>query len=92
MPFYEMDPFIICGSHGTMSFSIFQSNALLSNVPAKQTHSLYGVNIFIIIIITFFLPSFAEKAISFFFILFAILLFSRDPKFVKGWSIFFKKE
>ncbi|KAF5889187.1 solute carrier family 13 member 3, partial [Clarias magur] len=36
--------------------------------------------------------TFAEKAISFFFILFAILLFSRDPKFVKGWSIFFKKD
>ncbi|KAF7695464.1 hypothetical protein HF521_007187 [Silurus meridionalis] len=36
--------------------------------------------------------SFAEKSISFFFILFAILLFTRDPKFVTGWSIFFRKD
>ncbi|XP_060788190.1 solute carrier family 13 member 3 isoform X3 [Neoarius graeffei] len=38
------------------------------------------------------LKSFAEKAISSFFILFAILLFTRDPKFVKGWSILFRKD
>ncbi|KAB5567313.1 hypothetical protein PHYPO_G00231340 [Pangasianodon hypophthalmus] len=36
--------------------------------------------------------TFAEKAISFFFILFAILLFTRDPKFVRGWAIFFRKD
>ncbi|KAK3540335.1 hypothetical protein QTP70_029579, partial [Hemibagrus guttatus] len=36
--------------------------------------------------------TFAEKAISFFFILFAVLLFTRDPKFVQGWSIFFRKD
>ncbi|XP_062396803.1 solute carrier family 13 member 3 isoform X2 [Sardina pilchardus] len=35
--------------------------------------------------------SFAEKAIAFFFILFALLLFTRDPKFVTGWSVFFNK-
>ncbi|KAL7884809.1 hypothetical protein AOLI_G00075790 [Acnodon oligacanthus] len=35
--------------------------------------------------------NFAEGSISFFFILFAILLFTRDPKFVTGWSIFFNK-
>uniref|UniRef100_A0A3Q0S0L1 Solute carrier family 13 member 3 n=1 Tax=Amphilophus citrinellus TaxID=61819 RepID=A0A3Q0S0L1_AMPCI len=35
--------------------------------------------------------NFAEGAISFFFVLFAILLFTRDPKFVSGWSVFFKK-
>lgn len=35
--------------------------------------------------------NFAEGAISFFFLLFAILLFTRDPKFVTGWSVFFKK-
>lgn len=35
--------------------------------------------------------SFAEGAISFFFVLFAVLLFTRDPKFVTGWSVFFKK-
>ncbi|XP_033992006.1 solute carrier family 13 member 3 [Trematomus bernacchii] len=34
---------------------------------------------------------FAEGAISFFFVLFAVLLFTRDPKFVPGWSVFFKK-
>ncbi|XP_051525216.1 Na(+)/dicarboxylate cotransporter 3-like [Myxocyprinus asiaticus] len=34
---------------------------------------------------------FAEGSIAFFFILFAILLFTRDPKFVTGWSIFFTK-
>ncbi|XP_072305302.1 Na(+)/dicarboxylate cotransporter 3 [Eucyclogobius newberryi] len=34
--------------------------------------------------------NFAEAAISFFFVLFAILLFTRDPKFVSGWSVFFK--
>ncbi|KAM4609611.1 Na(+)/dicarboxylate cotransporter 3 isoform 1-T1 [Polymixia lowei] len=34
---------------------------------------------------------FAEGAISFFFILFAILLFTRDPKFFTGWSAFFNK-
>ncbi|XP_062854513.1 solute carrier family 13 member 3 [Trichomycterus rosablanca] len=36
--------------------------------------------------------NFAERAISFFFILFVFLLFTRDPKFVNGWSIFFNKE
>ncbi|XP_053481372.1 solute carrier family 13 member 3 isoform X1 [Ictalurus furcatus] len=36
--------------------------------------------------------TFAEKSISFFFILFAILLFTRDPKFVRGWSVFFSKD
>lgn len=35
--------------------------------------------------------SFAEGSILFFFILFAVLLFTRDPKFVTGWSVFFKK-
>ncbi|XP_028265206.1 Na(+)/dicarboxylate cotransporter 3 [Parambassis ranga] len=35
--------------------------------------------------------NFAQGAISFFFILFAILLFTRDPKFVTGWSVLFKK-
>uniref|UniRef100_A0A3Q1GR75 Solute carrier family 13 member 3 n=1 Tax=Acanthochromis polyacanthus TaxID=80966 RepID=A0A3Q1GR75_9TELE len=35
--------------------------------------------------------NFAEGAISFFFVMFAILLFTRDPKFVTGWSVFFKK-
>lgn len=35
--------------------------------------------------------NFAEGAISFFFVTFAILLFTRDPKFVTGWSVFFKK-
>ncbi|XP_075898210.1 Na(+)/dicarboxylate cotransporter 3 [Nelusetta ayraudi] len=35
--------------------------------------------------------NFAEGAISFFFILFAVLLFTRDPKFVTGWSVLFKK-
>uniref|UniRef100_A0A3P8U4T8 Solute carrier family 13 member 3 n=1 Tax=Amphiprion percula TaxID=161767 RepID=A0A3P8U4T8_AMPPE len=35
--------------------------------------------------------NFAEGAISFFFVIFAILLFTRDPKFVTGWSVFFKK-
>ncbi|KAE8292891.1 Solute carrier family 13 member 3 Na(+)/dicarboxylate cotransporter 3 [Larimichthys crocea] len=35
--------------------------------------------------------NFAEGSISFFFILFAVLLFTRDPKFVTGWSAFFKK-
>ncbi|XP_054902416.1 solute carrier family 13 member 3 [Poeciliopsis prolifica] len=35
--------------------------------------------------------NFAEGSISFFFSLFALLLFSRDPKFVTGWSVFFKK-
>lgn len=35
--------------------------------------------------------SFAEGAISFFFVLFAVLLFTRDPKFVTGWSVLFKK-
>lgn len=35
--------------------------------------------------------SFAEGSISFFFILFAILLFTRDPKFFTGWSVLFKK-
>uniref|UniRef100_A0A8C9ZIT8 Solute carrier family 13 member 3 n=1 Tax=Sander lucioperca TaxID=283035 RepID=A0A8C9ZIT8_SANLU len=35
--------------------------------------------------------NFAEGAIAFFFVLFAVLLFTRDPKFVTGWSVFFKK-
>ncbi|XP_038579156.1 solute carrier family 13 member 3 [Micropterus salmoides] len=35
--------------------------------------------------------NFAEGAVSFFFVLFAVLLFTRDPKFVTGWSVFFKK-
>ncbi|XP_041955166.1 solute carrier family 13 member 3 [Alosa sapidissima] len=35
--------------------------------------------------------SFAESAIAFFFIIFAFLLFTRDPKFVTGWSVFFNK-
>ncbi|CAG03889.1 unnamed protein product, partial [Tetraodon nigroviridis] len=35
--------------------------------------------------------NFAEGSISFFFILFAVLLFTRDPKFFTGWSVFFKK-
>uniref|UniRef100_A0A6Q2X7A8 Solute carrier family 13 member 3 n=1 Tax=Esox lucius TaxID=8010 RepID=A0A6Q2X7A8_ESOLU len=35
--------------------------------------------------------NFAEGAIGFFFILFAVLLFTRDPKFVTGWSKFFNK-
>ncbi|CAH2302887.1 solute carrier family 13 member 3, partial [Pelobates cultripes] len=30
--------------------------------------------------------NFAEKAVFFFFCLFAILLFTRDPKFIPGWS------
>uniref|UniRef100_A0A8C7M741 Solute carrier family 13 member 3 n=1 Tax=Oncorhynchus kisutch TaxID=8019 RepID=A0A8C7M741_ONCKI len=37
------------------------------------------------------LKSFAEGSIAFFFILFAVLLFTRDPKFVTGWSTFFNK-
>ncbi|KAA8591350.1 hypothetical protein FQN60_002293 [Etheostoma spectabile] len=35
--------------------------------------------------------NFAEGSIAFFFVLFAVLLFTRDPKFVTGWSVFFKK-
>ncbi|KAF7663592.1 hypothetical protein LDENG_00206060 [Lucifuga dentata] len=35
--------------------------------------------------------NFAEGAIAFFFVLFAVLLFTRDPKFVTGWSVLFKK-
>ncbi|XP_054652723.1 solute carrier family 13 member 3 isoform X1 [Dunckerocampus dactyliophorus] len=35
--------------------------------------------------------NFAEGAILFFFVLFAVLLFTRDPKFVNGWSVYFKK-
>ncbi|KAK0151408.1 Solute carrier family 13 member 3 [Merluccius polli] len=35
--------------------------------------------------------NFAEASIGFFFVLFAILLFTRDPKFVTGWSVFFTK-
>uniref|UniRef100_A0A3B3RY52 Solute carrier family 13 member 3 n=1 Tax=Paramormyrops kingsleyae TaxID=1676925 RepID=A0A3B3RY52_9TELE len=34
---------------------------------------------------------FSEGAILFFFILFAVLLFTRDPKFFQGWSVFFPK-
>lgn len=39
----------------------------------------------------FFLSSFAQGSIAFFFVLFSVLLFTRDPKFVTGWSVFFKK-
>ncbi|KAJ3585888.1 hypothetical protein NHX12_012296 [Muraenolepis orangiensis] len=35
--------------------------------------------------------NFAEMSIAFFFVLFAVLLFTRDPKFVTGWSVFFPK-
>ncbi|XP_076845761.1 Na(+)/dicarboxylate cotransporter 3 isoform X2 [Brachyhypopomus gauderio] len=35
--------------------------------------------------------NFAEGSISFFFIIYAVLLFTRDPKFVTGWSVFFNK-
>ncbi|XP_053704915.1 solute carrier family 13 member 3 [Synchiropus splendidus] len=35
--------------------------------------------------------NFAEGSISFFFVLFAVLLFTRDPKFFTGWSVLFKK-
>ncbi|XP_056130951.1 solute carrier family 13 member 3 [Lampris incognitus] len=35
--------------------------------------------------------NFAEGAISFFFVLFAVLLFTRDPKFITGWSVLFLK-
>ncbi|KAG8447146.1 hypothetical protein GDO86_014560 [Hymenochirus boettgeri] len=34
--------------------------------------------------------NFAEKAVFFFFCLFAILLFTRDPKFIPGWASAFK--
>uniref|UniRef100_A0A673JSE1 Solute carrier family 13 member 3 n=1 Tax=Sinocyclocheilus rhinocerous TaxID=307959 RepID=A0A673JSE1_9TELE len=34
---------------------------------------------------------FAEGSITFLFIIFAVLLFTRDPKFVTGWSVFFTK-
>ncbi|XP_043946234.1 solute carrier family 13 member 3 isoform X2 [Protopterus annectens] len=34
---------------------------------------------------------FAEGAVAFFFFMFAALLFTRDPKFVPGWSKFFEK-
>uniref|UniRef100_A0A672S3Z6 Citrate transporter-like domain-containing protein n=1 Tax=Sinocyclocheilus grahami TaxID=75366 RepID=A0A672S3Z6_SINGR len=34
---------------------------------------------------------FAEGSITFLFIIFAVLLFTRDPKFVNGWSVFFTK-
>ncbi|XP_075427416.1 Na(+)/dicarboxylate cotransporter 3 isoform X2 [Ascaphus truei] len=33
--------------------------------------------------------NFAEKAVFFFFFLFAILLFTRDPKFIPGWASVF---
>lgn len=39
----------------------------------------------------FFFSSFAQGSIAFFFVLFSVLLFTRDPKFVTGWSVFFKK-
>lgn len=32
---------------------------------------------------------FAEQAIFFFFCMFAVMLFSRDPKFIPGWASFF---
>ncbi|KAG7281104.1 hypothetical protein CRUP_027641, partial [Coryphaenoides rupestris] len=35
--------------------------------------------------------NFAEASIAFFFVVFALLLFTRDPKFVTGWSVFFPK-
>lgn len=35
--------------------------------------------------------NFAEGSILFFFMLFGVLLFTRDPKFVTGWSVFFNK-
>uniref|UniRef100_A0A3P8X3C3 Solute carrier family 13 member 3 n=1 Tax=Cynoglossus semilaevis TaxID=244447 RepID=A0A3P8X3C3_CYNSE len=35
--------------------------------------------------------NFAQGSIAFFFVLFSVLLFTRDPKFVTGWSVFFKK-
>ncbi|XP_049608296.1 Na(+)/dicarboxylate cotransporter 3 [Syngnathus scovelli] len=35
--------------------------------------------------------NFAEGAVSFFFTAYAVLLFTRDPKFVTGWSALFKK-
>ncbi|KAL6119383.1 slc13a3 [Pungitius sinensis] len=35
--------------------------------------------------------NFAEGSIAFFFVLFAVLLFTRDPKFIPGWSVLFKK-
>ncbi|KAG5838132.1 solute carrier family 13 member 3 [Anguilla anguilla] len=35
--------------------------------------------------------NFAEKSIGFFFIMFAVLLFTRDPKFFPGWERFFNK-
>ncbi|KAJ8258153.1 hypothetical protein GJAV_G00193740 [Gymnothorax javanicus] len=35
--------------------------------------------------------SFAERSIAFFFIIFAVLLFTRDPKFFPGWAKLFIK-
>ncbi|KAJ8369886.1 hypothetical protein SKAU_G00099140 [Synaphobranchus kaupii] len=35
--------------------------------------------------------NFAERSIAFFFIIFAVLLFTRDPKFFPGWERFFNK-
>ncbi|XP_078274882.1 Na(+)/dicarboxylate cotransporter 3 isoform X1 [Rhinoraja longicauda] len=35
--------------------------------------------------------TYAEGAISVFFLLFAVLLFTRDPKFIAGWAILFPK-
>ncbi|KAM9830943.1 Na(+)/dicarboxylate cotransporter 3 isoform 1-T1 [Syngnathus typhle] len=35
--------------------------------------------------------NFAEGAVAFFFTTYAVLLFTRDPKFVTGWSALFKK-
>nr|XP_014346572.1 PREDICTED: solute carrier family 13 member 3 isoform X2 [Latimeria chalumnae] len=34
--------------------------------------------------------TFAEKAVGFFFFIFAVLLFTRDPKFFPGWASLFK--
>ncbi|XP_055508158.1 solute carrier family 13 member 3 [Leucoraja erinacea] len=35
--------------------------------------------------------TYAEGAVSMFFFLFAVLLFTRDPKFITGWAILFPK-
>lgn len=39
-----------------------------------------------------FVSRFAEKAVLGHFILLALLWLFRDPKFMKGWAILFKKE
>ncbi|XP_072918144.1 LOW QUALITY PROTEIN: Na(+)/dicarboxylate cotransporter 3 [Hemitrygon akajei] len=35
--------------------------------------------------------TFAERAVAVFFFLFAAMLFSRDPRFIPGWAILFRK-